>query len=199
MRGWRFARNWSAGMPSFRRRWTIVAAREEEIARQNEELRSQTEELERQGEELRVTNEELARREKMLEALLDLARSLRADLPRNETMSRICEGLGRLVGGGASAILQKKGNEVAVVCHHGFGPEGLAKDAIPYERSFARWILEPRANWIPGGSLTAPGYRDPTAAGWSEASVDPRVAADGRGQSIRIARNLRQGKARLVR
>jgi signal transduction histidine kinase len=119
-----------------------VAAREEEIARQNEELQSQTEELERQGEELRVTNEELARREKMLEALLDLARSLRADLPRSDTMTRICEGLGRLVGGASAAILQKKSDHVAILCHHGFGPDGPEQESIPYNRSFAALILE---------------------------------------------------------
>ena len=74
-----------------------LAAREEEIARQNEELQSQTEELERQSEELRLTNDELARRERALEALLDLSRSLTAGLSQDETMDRICGALSQLV------------------------------------------------------------------------------------------------------
>ncbi len=65
-----------------------LVTREEEIARSNEELQSQTEELERQSEELRVANEELASREKVLQILLDLSRALKAELARNETMTR---------------------------------------------------------------------------------------------------------------
>src|SRR5688572_30916502 len=44
----------------------------------------------RSSEELRLTNEELARREKALQSLLDLSRSLTAGLSQNETMDRIC-------------------------------------------------------------------------------------------------------------
>src|SRR5256714_5130608 len=86
-----------------------LARREQEIQRQNEELQSQTEELERQSEELRVTNEELAQRERTLQSLLTLSRTLATQLAREDTMNRICEMLGELVNGPttASAILEQ--------------------------------------------------------------------------------------------
>src|SRR5207237_4442783 len=76
-----------------------IGQREEEIVRQNEELQSQTEELERQGEELRVTNEDLAAREKTLEQLLELSRSLTLELSQPDMLKKICEGLGVLTTG----------------------------------------------------------------------------------------------------
>src|SRR5207244_7007904 len=80
-----------------------LAKREEEIARQNEELQSQTEELERQSEELRVTNDELASRERTLEQLLSLSRSLSGNTQRSEIMAAVCETMGYLMNGKASA------------------------------------------------------------------------------------------------
>ncbi|HLL90160.1 MAG TPA: GAF domain-containing protein, partial [Tepidisphaeraceae bacterium] len=120
-----------------------LAGREEEIARQNEELQSQTEELERQSEELRLANEELARRERTLENLLDLSRGLTIDLPRGETLRRICESLGMLLNGPtvASGIIERRGAELVLTCHHGFGPAGAATDRLPAERSFADLIF----------------------------------------------------------
>jgi signal transduction histidine kinase len=122
---------------------TDLAAREEEIARQNEELQSQTEELERQSEELRVANEELAHREKVLEILLSLSRSLHTELSRDEIMSRICETLGLLINGpgAAAAILEQRGDQMAVRCHHGFGPKGLQAESIAPGESFASLVL----------------------------------------------------------
>jgi signal transduction histidine kinase len=121
-----------------------LATREEEIARQNEELQSQTEELERQSEELRVTNEELARRERALQSLLDLSRSLTAGLSQDETLSRICNALGQLVNHqtAASAILLREADQLRVRCHYGFGPGGLARDLFPFGQSFARLVVE---------------------------------------------------------
>src|SRR4051794_17552435 len=121
-----------------------LSAREEEIARQNEELQSQTEELERQSEELRITNEELGRREKMLESLLSLSRTLAGSTSRNETTDKICRTLGELISGpgSASAISQRSGDEVAVVCQHGFGKDGLEAECWPYRESFAALVLE---------------------------------------------------------
>jgi signal transduction histidine kinase len=115
--------------------------REEEIVRQNEELQSQTEELERQSEELRVTNEELAAREKTLEQLLELSRSLTAELTRDEMLTRICEALGVLTNGLASAILEKLDQELAIPCHHGFGPAGLQSETLPFAQSFTALIM----------------------------------------------------------
>jgi len=121
-----------------------LAAREEEIARQNEELQSQTEELERQSEELRLTNEELARRERALESLLDLSRSLTAGLSQAETMDRICGALSQLVNHQtvASAILEREGDDVKVRCHYGFGRGGLEREKWPLNQSFAHLIME---------------------------------------------------------
>src|SRR5688572_21477732 len=121
-----------------------LAVREEEIARQNEELQSQTEELERQSEELRLTNEELARRERALQALLDLSRSLTAGLSQNETMDRICGALSQLVNQQtvASAILQRDGDFIRVRCHYGFGRGGLEKDKWALKESFSYLVME---------------------------------------------------------
>ena len=120
-----------------------LASREEEIARQNEELQSQTEELERQGEELRVANEELVRRERALETLLALSRSLAADMTREQTMSKVCEALAQLVDGpsAAAAILEHEGDRVTVRCHTGFGPGGPAEGHIPLDKSLAALVL----------------------------------------------------------
>src|SRR5215212_8829168 len=121
-----------------------LAAREEEIARQNEELQSQTEELERQSEELRLTNEELARRERALEALLDLSRSLTAGLSQNETMERICGALSQLVNQQtvAAAILERDGEQIKVRCQHGFGTTGVEKESGPLNQYFSYLIIE---------------------------------------------------------
>jgi PAS domain S-box-containing protein len=121
-----------------------MAAREEEIARQNEELQSQTEELERQSEELRVTNEELIQRERTLEILLSLSRSLNTEMSRADIMNRICQTLRLLVtgDGAAAGILERQGNRMVVRCHHGFGDKGIRDELVPMEESFASLILE---------------------------------------------------------
>ncbi|HEY1628712.1 MAG TPA: histidine kinase dimerization/phospho-acceptor domain-containing protein, partial [Tepidisphaeraceae bacterium] len=121
-----------------------LEARETEIATQNEELRSTTEELERQSEELRVANDELARRERTLESLLRLARSLSADQSRSETMERICRSLAEMIDGPGLGVAIKLFEEgvLRIVCHHGFGDAGLASDVLPFEQSFARLIIE---------------------------------------------------------
>lgn len=122
---------------------TDLAAREEEIARQNEELQSQTEELERQSEELRVANEELAHREKVLEILLSLSRSLHTELSRDQIMSRVCETLGLLINGpgAAASIIEQRGDRMVVRCHHGFGERGIRSDTILPKESFASLVL----------------------------------------------------------
>lgn len=120
-----------------------LADREEEIARQNEELQSQAEELERRSEELRVTNEELGQRERTLEILLSLSRSLTTDMSPDEIMGRICQTLGLLIEGpnAAAAILQQQDGRLVVKCHQGFGPRGLVEDSIPADQSFAALVL----------------------------------------------------------
>jgi PAS domain S-box-containing protein len=121
-----------------------LAEREQEITHQNEELQSQTEELERQSEELRVANEELAQRERMLETLLDLSRSLHVGIGEDQAMERICETLGQLVNGAgaATAILLVEPAGMRVRCHYGFGATGVKEDLIPHASSFAALIFE---------------------------------------------------------
>jgi signal transduction histidine kinase/CheY-like chemotaxis protein len=118
-----------------------LGQREEEIVRQNEELQSQTEELERQGEELRVTNDELAAREKTLEQLLELSRSLTAELAHGDMLKKICEALGVLTVGLASVVTEKRGDSVHVVCDHGFGSAGPAAPDYPYAGSFTALVI----------------------------------------------------------
>jgi PAS domain S-box-containing protein len=118
-----------------------LGQREEEIVRQNEELQSQTEELERQSEELRITNEDLAAREKTLEHLLELSRSLTAEFRHDEMLKKICESLGLLTDGNASAILEKQGDRLDLPCYHNFGPDGAAAEALPLAQSFAALIM----------------------------------------------------------
>jgi signal transduction histidine kinase len=121
-----------------------LGAREEEIARQNEELQAQTEELERQTEELRAGNDELARREKTTENLLYLSRSLVIEIGRSEMMDLICKSLAELISGPglATAILQQQGDEMVVICHHGFGDAGLLRERIAYRNSFASVVID---------------------------------------------------------
>src|SRR5688500_5349722 len=116
--------------------------REDEIARQNEELQSQTEARERQSEELRLANDELARRERALRSLLDLSRSLTAGLSQDETFGRICNALSTLVNHGstASAILERRGDQMHLRCGAGFGDQGPENENIPFTRSFAQLV-----------------------------------------------------------
>jgi signal transduction histidine kinase len=141
---WIVTRNWlDAKHADLESANSDLAAREEEIARQNEELQSQTEELERQSEELRVANEELAHREKTLEVLLSLSRSLHTELSNADIMDRICQTLGLLVNGPstAAAILEQVDDNILVRCHHGFGEGGVSNEAIAVNRSFAALIV----------------------------------------------------------
>ena len=152
-----------------------LAAREEEITRQNEELQRQTEELERQSEELRVSNEELAQRERMLETLLDLSRSLHVGMGEDEAMERICETLGQLVNGpgaAAAAILLAEPGGMRVRCHYGFGAAGIKHDLIPHERAFATLIFEQhRTGYLQDVALRPELQIPQPAAGESMAAV----------------------------
>lgn len=118
-----------------------LSQREQEIVRQNEELQSQAEELERQSEELRITNEDLIHWEKMQEHILELSRSLTANLSRDEIFTKICEALALLTPGKAAAVLEKYDQHLVVSCHHGFGPQGLQADRIPFGESFGSLVM----------------------------------------------------------
>src|SRR5688572_9782910 len=143
-----------------------VSSREEEVARQNEELQNQTEEMERQSEELRVVNDELAEREKTLRSLLELSRSLTVELTPGETMSRICETLGQLVNGPAtaSAILLREGDEMVVRCHYGLGDAGLREERIPCDAAFASLVFAQRRSGYLEDVALLPDLRVPQPA-----------------------------------
>lgn len=122
-----------------------ISAREAEIAIQNQELQSQAREVEHQTEELRKRNAQIAGRGRILQSLLDLSRSLTAGLPRAEILERICHTAGAMQddnGESAAAILERHGDRFVVVCHRGFGPEGLAEKEIPATQTFANIILK---------------------------------------------------------
>ncbi|HLL11440.1 MAG TPA: GAF domain-containing protein, partial [Rubrivivax sp.] len=120
-----------------------MAAREEEIARQNEELQSQTEELERQSAQLSRTNDELQRRERSLGVLLELSRRLSIDMPRGEALERICQTLQVLLepATSATAVLLRRDDQITVACHNGFGPEGTATSAMPLDGTFTALVF----------------------------------------------------------
>ncbi|MDP9174313.1 MAG: ATP-binding protein [Planctomycetota bacterium] len=120
-----------------------LSQRREEIARQNEELQSQTEELERQGEELRVSNNALESGQRILEALLDLSRSLKADMPRDRVFTTICQTMQLLIPSSAgAAIWERKGDRLRVSCHHGFGHAGPDLTDIEMRSAFGSLIIE---------------------------------------------------------
>jgi PAS domain S-box-containing protein len=140
---------------SFRERWqranlqlqainVQLVSREDQIIRQNEALQSQTAELERQSQALHAANAEMLQREKMLEALLDLSRSLHVGLSHDDTMDQICQTLGQLVSGSdtATAILLAEPDGLRVRCQFGFGPAGVQRELIPADRSFSPLVME---------------------------------------------------------
>jgi PAS domain S-box-containing protein len=141
---------WIAAQTAVERRSTEIHAsnrdlvdREQEIARQNEELQSQTEELERQHEELTVSNDELARRERTLEVLLSLSRSLTVQGSKQQMMQQICDSLSVLLEAPAqaAAICEKDGDSLVVRCHAGFGPQDIAADRTPLSETFAALVI----------------------------------------------------------
>jgi PAS domain S-box-containing protein len=114
-----------------------------EITRQNEELHSQAEELERQAEELRVANEELASHQQTLELLLDLSRALASQTTKDQVFDQICQAVQRLVPPTqAAAIMLRQGDEMKLICDHGFGEGGAVVSSIPYGESFSSLVME---------------------------------------------------------
>ena len=59
-------------------------------------------------------------------------------------MDKICHTLGELINGPhtAAAIKVREGDQIRIICHSGFGPDGPEAERWPYSQSFARLILE---------------------------------------------------------
>jgi signal transduction histidine kinase len=128
-----------------------LLAREEEITRQNEELaqqneeiqqqaeevQQQAEELQSQSEEFQLTNLELAKRQAVLQVLLE---SLKTDGSR-DLPDHICHLLISLLGEEASAavVLEKDGGDLVVLAHA--GPVGLSTRRWAFARSFAAMVM----------------------------------------------------------
>lgn len=136
-----------------------LAERQEEIARQNEELQAQSEELAQQNtqiqqqaeemqhqteelaaqtEELQETNQTLARREALLQTLMESLHLVEDD---DELPSRICQPVLRLFHEAASAvaIVERIGDDLVVLAHSGVGP--LDRERWPFSRSFASVVM----------------------------------------------------------
>ena len=98
-----------------------LGARQELVTSQNQVLQTQTAELAAHAERLRGANQELRRRQQILEALLDLARSLTSDMTRQQMMERICRVIGPLLGEQvhAAAILEMRDGRLNVRGHYG--------------------------------------------------------------------------------
>jgi signal transduction histidine kinase len=135
-----------------------LLAREDEITRQNEELQSQSEELAQQNEEiqqqaeevqqqaealqlqteeLQALNLESAKRQAVLQVLLE---SLKGDDGR-DLPDHICHLLISLLGDEAAAavVLEKEGNDLVVLAQA--GPIGLSSRRWAFERSFAALVM----------------------------------------------------------
>lgn len=136
-----------------------LSARQEEIARQNEELHAQsaelaqqnaqiqqqaeelqhqTEELAAQTEELQIANQSIARRESLLQTLLE---SLQLVEQGGELPQRICEPVLRLFNEAAAAvaIVEHSGDDLVVLAQSGVGP--LDRMRWPFAKSFAAVVM----------------------------------------------------------
>lgn len=114
-----------------------LAQQNEEIQQQSEEVQQQTEELQAQAEELQLANLESAKRQAVLQVLLE---SLQADGSR-DLPDHICHLLISLLGEEASAavVLEKEGSDLVVLAHA--GPVGLPTRRWAFERSFAAMVM----------------------------------------------------------
>jgi signal transduction histidine kinase len=114
-----------------------LAQQNEEIQQQSEEVQQQSEELQAQAEELQLANAESAKRQAVLQVLLE---SLQADGSR-DLPDHICHMLISLLGDEASAavVLEKEGNDLVVLAHA--GPVGLPSRRWAFDRSFAAMVM----------------------------------------------------------
>jgi GAF domain-containing protein len=116
-----------------------IKAQAEELASQNEEIESQAEEAARQNEELSVTNQRLERREDILQNLLQ---SSRAPGLGPESIKDLCERALTIVGAPAQAValLEMKGDLLNVKAQIGFPAE--SPEQWPVKGSIAEIVFE---------------------------------------------------------
>lgn len=113
-------------------------AQTEELAQQNEEIQQQTEELRMQTEELGAANAELAKRETILEALLQ---SLDGDDGHGGIPEKMCQPLLGLFPNVAVAIAmwEKRGDALHLVAQHGLPAAFATRHAV--NASFAGIVM----------------------------------------------------------
>jgi signal transduction histidine kinase/uncharacterized protein YoxC len=115
-----------------------LAQQNEEIQHQSEEMQQQAEEITAQAEELQETNAQLLRRETWMHALLQ---ALPTSVRPGEFADRLCEPLQTLFGESADAvaIIERVGDELAVLAHRGAVP--LGRSRWPVDKSFAAVVM----------------------------------------------------------
>jgi signal transduction histidine kinase len=106
---------------------------------QREALKRNNAELGERDEEIVWQNHALEHREKMLEQLLKLSRSITPDLARDDLLKKICESLA-VITSNPVAVLERRGEEMVVACSAGFGPGGPLPGSIPFPMSFAAFL-----------------------------------------------------------
>jgi len=140
-----------------------LAGQAEELSRQGEELNSQNEELQSQAEEIGVLNEVLQRRERLLEALLDMARLSPTE---GVALEHIARATIDLFGSGiaAVAVYERVGGSLEQRAFVKGMPEVAGPDALPGEalvtlaveenRTAALDDLSLRPDLVPAGTGT---------------------------------------------
>ena len=117
-----------------------LSRQSEELAQQGEELSEQNEELQSQSEEIQAINADLARRESMLQTLLDCAR---LPIGEEEVMAQICQAAMEMMGQSAAGVVvcERHGDELRDLAHAGF--DGAQAPATrPAKDSFVNLAIQ---------------------------------------------------------
>ncbi len=113
----------------------------EELTQQAEELSSQNEELQSQSEEIQLLNVELARRENLLQKLLDSARLASTE---RKVMQDICQAALEMFGPAAAAVIvhEKAGPHLHVRAHAGLANGEALPESRPSRCTFAELVIQ---------------------------------------------------------
>ncbi len=100
-------------------------------------------EVEQKNREMELAAQESARQRDLLQALMELSRSIGSEGAR-QVMDRICMAVGPLLGdhANAAAILQYRDGNLIARGYWGFGDSGPARTKWSAQKSFARQVIE---------------------------------------------------------